>query len=309
MKTKMLLSIGFAMLLCCFAAFGQHAIFKEMESAPISYAEDNQNSSLPVTQSKKNLKILSWNIYMLPPAILQTAKRQRAKAIATELNHTDYDILVFQEAFHFAVRNIIRAKLNNLFPHSYGPANHRGIKFNSGIWILSKIPLQPIKEIKYKKCTGYDCYSQKGAILMEGNKGGALFQLIGTHLQSEGPQEIRQSQYEAIYNELIIPFQKKNIPQIICGDFNTSSVDKSSYDNMISTLDCENGKLEGKVTNSYHEGNDQIDYILIRKNGSEINQKHKEIKVFLNDWSGKKNKYIKSPNLSDHNALEIDFEF
>jgi endonuclease/exonuclease/phosphatase family metal-dependent hydrolase len=309
MITKALLSISYMMLSCLITTFGQQPINSEIELIPASFKESSPIDEPLLIQNKKNLKILSWNIYMLPPAILETAKRQRAKAIATELDQTDYDILVFQEAFHSAARNILRAKLHHLFPHSYGPANHKGIKFNSGIWILSKIPLKPVKEIKYKKCTGYDCYSQKGAILMEGNKSGEIFQLIGTHLQSEGPQEIRQSQYEEIYNELVVPYQKRNVPQIICGDFNTSSSDQCSYDDMVCTLDCENGKLDGKTKNTYKGGNDQIDYILLRKNGCIIKHQHREIKEFFHAWFGKKNKYIQSPDLSDHNAMEIDIEF
>ena len=263
--------------------------------------------ALPI--SSKTLRILSWNIYMLPPAVLKTGKIQRAKAIAEELMHTQYDIIVFQEAFHPGARRILLAKLAKLMPYQYGPANAGGLKVNSGVWILSKIKMDQIKEIKYKDCTGFDCYSKKGAVLLEGNKEGVTFQIIGTHLQSEGPQEIRQHQYEEIYNELAIPFQQPNIPQIICGDFNTSSLDQCSYNNMVCTLDCENGVLDGCITNTFREGNDQIDYILIRKNGCKIEQQHREIKEFFHNWIGRKNKFIQSPELSDHNAMEIQIEF
>jgi endonuclease/exonuclease/phosphatase family metal-dependent hydrolase len=266
-------------------------------------------SAAATSPAAKTLSILSWNIYMLPPAILKTGKIQRAKAIAEELLHTHYDIIVFQEAFHPRARHILQSKLSQLMPYTYGPANAGGLKVNSGVWILSHLQMNPIKEIKYKDCTGVDCYSKKGAVLLEGKKDDVIFQIIGTHLQSEGPQAIRQHQYEEIYNELAIPFQEPNIPQIICGDFNTSSLDQCSYNDMVCTLDCENGVIDGCITNTFRDGNDQIDYILIRKNGCKIEQQHREIKEFFHNWISRKNKFIQSPALSDHNAMEIQIKF
>jgi hypothetical protein len=54
------------------------------------------------------LKILSWNIYMLPYLSLFNDNAKRAKAIAERLNGSDAHILVFQEAFSSKCRNIDR---------------------------------------------------------------------------------------------------------------------------------------------------------------------------------------------------------
>lgn len=259
--------------------------------------------------SGNRLKILSWNIYMLPRAILKTAKKERAEAIAEELSQTDYDILVFQEAFHPLARRILSKKLGMKYPNHYGPANSSGVKYNSGVWVMSKIPMKEIKQIRYRNCKGYDCYSQKGAMMLEGSKNGNRFQLIGTHLQSDGPQEIRKSQYDQIRKELQDPYTKENVLQIICGDFNTYDSDSSSYHSMMKTLDSEDGAICGNVCNTYRGGNDRIDYILLRKNGSKVKREKRDIKVFSHNWKGSKNRHISSPELSDHNAMELDIEF
>jgi hypothetical protein len=66
------------------------------------------------------MKILSWNIFMLPHLDFKNSNRLRAAAIAKELNRSDYSIIVFQEAFDRKSRNIIREVLQENFPFFMG---------------------------------------------------------------------------------------------------------------------------------------------------------------------------------------------
>ncbi len=65
--------------------------------------------------SVEKIKILSWNIYMLP-GFLSPGKVPRAEAIGKLLASSDYDVIVFQEAFHQKARNTISRLLTSAFP-------------------------------------------------------------------------------------------------------------------------------------------------------------------------------------------------
>ena len=141
--------------------------------------------------------------------------------------------------------------------------------------IFSKIPLEHLEEIQYDDCSGFDCLGRKGALLVQGEWRGVPFQILGTHLQSDGDDDIRRSQYRQI-RALIDRHKKQGVPQFLCGDFNTQKKgDPTLYADMLSTLDAEDGKLTSKlvytedpVNNDMRgcdDGNfkcDVIDYIL-----------------------------------------------
>ena len=72
------------------------------------------------------LKILSWNIYMLPYLSLFNNNFQRAKVIADKLNVSDYHVIVFQEAFSSKCRRILAENMSQSYPYQYGQANKNG---------------------------------------------------------------------------------------------------------------------------------------------------------------------------------------
>jgi sphingomyelin phosphodiesterase len=263
-----------------------------------------------------DLKILSWNICMLPHLDFKNSNRSRAEAIAEELNRSDYEIIVFQEAFDKQARNIIREVLQKNFPFFYGPANHAGwlsIRTNSGLWIASKVPLTEIKSIQFEVAIGLDRFANKGATLLEGEWQGQSFQLIATHIQSdEYVWDIREKQLFEINSRLLVPCNKPGIPQIICGDFNTDREEQDHYSVMLKIMDAQDGQLSGNEKYSFSsEGNEitmgrekprLIDYILVR-NAVLIKSITRKIAVIQNSWS--KNK----KSLSDHNAIEATIRF
>jgi len=270
-----------------------------------------------ISGSLFRLKILSWNIGMLPvPELFADNKDQRAEAIADALFLCDYDIIVFQEAFSSLARAIIRQRLHDLYPYAYGPVNRSiyNIKFNSGIWILSKIHLSIKKEIEFSISAGFDSFARKGAVLLEGRLDGIPFQLLATHLQDDDyPQYIREQQLSEIYSKLILPYSDPEIPQIICGDFNTDEKKADYYNGLLNILKAEDGALSGtmKITfddesndvyKSAHPDPRQIDYVLTR-NSRLIQWVRRKVAVLKSKW-GKGQEY-----LSDHNGIEAYIEF
>jgi len=263
------------------------------------------------------LKILSWNIGMLPLADLFKEKDGRPEAIASALYHChEYDIIVFEEAFTQGARAVIAKKLRGLYPFAYGPVNgHRlSMRVSSGIWILSKIPLEIRKEIEFTESAGFDAFARKGAVLLEGQFRNSVFQLIATHLQDdEYPQSIRECQLRQIYNELLLPYSDPLTPQIICGDFNTDEKVAVNYLGMLSILNAEDGEISGQLKVSFDdESNDafrsphpdprRIDYMLTR-NGNLIRHISRDITVLRSGWGDGKQ------YLSDHNAIEAEVLF
>jgi len=260
--------------------------------------------------SLNKLKVLSWNIYMLPPLILITGKQKRARIIGDILSASDYDVLVFQEAFHPTARRILKEKLSGRFPYQVGPINPaKGIHTSSGVWIISKYPLQQIGSVEYTEKEGLDNkMARKGAGMVEVNVNGQLVHIIGTHLNAGGRIGVRHSQVKQIRIELIDPFSRQDIPLIVCGDMNIECAHPAYYDNMVNILgaeDCIPGGLPRCVT-ANHSDNDfsgistpeVIDYFFFRLPVGFYTQC--DVPVIQKKWSSK------HKSLSDHEPVSLE---
>lgn len=263
----------------------------------------------------KELKILSWNIFMLPYISLFNQNGERAKAIVAKLHDSDYQIIVFQEAFSSKCRNILAKGLLKEFPYQYGPANRNNLPFrtNSGLWIVSKMPLTELAEFQFSRSQGFDAVARKGAVLFQGNFQGAPFQLLTTHLQADNSNAVRGKQCDEIKEHLLNPYYRKDTPQLICGDFNIEMDDTHNYQQMLLTLDAQNGELSGTVKVTYDEVNNNlarnangkckvIDYVLVR-NAELIHKIERSVQTFYSQVAGK------ATNLSDHYAMEFKVNF
>jgi endonuclease/exonuclease/phosphatase family metal-dependent hydrolase len=272
------------------------------------------SSSARINENHGKLKIISWNIYMLPSPF-PIHKIKRAHLIGEYLGKSDYDIIVLQEAFDRHARAIIYDYLSTKYPYHIAPVNvcRFSIKTNSGIWILSKIPIRLVKEINFRNCQGVDCLSRKGAVMIEGRLNASTFQLIGTHLESGGPDEIRVNQCLEIKNLLLDPNKRNDVPQIICGDFNTKMHDEMNYSLIKEILSVDNFEVCGDIKFSFdgkgndlkNHGDDQcvIDYIFLRRNGRMLKSMRTNIHAFKKYW--KKN----HQDVSDHYSIMAEIEF
>jgi len=260
-------------------------------------------------EDSTQLKVLSWNIYMLPPLVLFTGKQKRARAIGQLLMDSDYDVIVFQEAFHHGARWRIKHWLKDTYPYQIGPADmhYVSLRTNSGIWIVSKIPIKKVESVCFRKRWGFDNkMARKGALMVEGKKNGHTFQIVGTHLNSGGPADIRLSQVEAIQKELLEPHQKADVPQIICGDFNIKK-GTDTYRKTLRMLEAQDGNLRGELKHTFDNSNDMnkhggdssiIDFIFYRENGCRTKSVERRIPKIQHRW------HKRHKDLADHNPIE-----
>ncbi|MBX7240612.1 MAG: sphingomyelin phosphodiesterase [Bacteroidia bacterium] len=275
-----------------------------------SFGLYSQNDTV---EGKTRLKILTWNIYMLPNLVKFTKKDERAKEIGELLKHSDYDVVVLQEAFRKKSKRIIRKALKKEYPYRIEPESKSlSLKAGSGIWILSKVKMKKKKDLSFKYCSGIpDCMARKGATMVEGEKNGKRFHLIGTHLQAEDKYpQTRKRQFRQIMKEMVEPFSQKNIPLIIAGDLNVNKYDSLQYRDMLGILDAEDGVLEGEIQSTFSgmyknpgslKRSEVLDYILLRKNGSKIFSMRRKAKWFKS--------HANAYNLSDHLGVEMEIEF
>jgi endonuclease/exonuclease/phosphatase family metal-dependent hydrolase len=263
---------------------------------------------------KNQVDVLSWNIYMLPgianisKEIERNDKKGRAKEIANYINASTHDIIVFQEAFFNPSRRLLSKLLIEKYPYQYGPANPSkcSLKTSSGIFIVSKQPLNVLGQNIYETCNGADCFAKKGAYLLEGLLDNKPFQILGTHLNAGEPQWIREEQYRRV-NELLISFRKLGVPQIVCGDMNTHKENEIDYFKMLKILDVQDLPNLTSQVNTTAKDKSIIDYIFINPNKTSLHSKGKTV-LWINP-----NKYPVieklNGNLSDHLAIQATFSW
>jgi endonuclease/exonuclease/phosphatase family metal-dependent hydrolase len=267
----------------------------------------------PDVMPSKTVKVLSWNIFMLPGFIGQ-GKIPRADAIGKILAATDYDVIVFQEAFHHKARKKISRLLQPAYPFQAGPANQKlfSLKTNSGIWIFSKFPIEQSYSIIFKTRQGIDAFARKGALLIDLKIGNQSIQIAGTHLQNGGSDGLRSNQCKELYSRLLKKHERLGVPQIVCGDFNIDRYrSDKEYQDMLQTLNAVDGTVFGPNAYSYDRVRndltteagsqlDLIDYVLIRSNSMEIESGSRKIHALQHPWSPS------HKDLSDHFAVEAE---
>jgi endonuclease/exonuclease/phosphatase family metal-dependent hydrolase len=283
-------------------------------------------------RSEVTVKVLTWNIWMMPPLTFQSPSNvRRASAIAEVLDNQDADIVCLEKAFDGSARRIIRRRLERHYPYAYGPANDGfSIRTSSGVWVLSNMPLRNYEAIQFNKASNFiEWFSRKGAIALDGEKDGHRFRIIATHLAgeegayyTEKAQHARNAQLRQIAADLLNA-PVKNVPVIIAGDFATPRYiggdpgrgDTSTYDSTLALLGAENGPdyrvtlEDNQEINTLADSNsgrrDELDYILLRPNGSGISGQW-ELKIFQRrGWD----KTLDRPDLSYRYAVEVIFSF
>lgn len=271
------------------------------------------------SQDRRPIKVLTWNIYMRPHSITFDGQFRRAKAIGELLKTKDYDIILFQEAFGKTSRKKLRKALAGEFPFEVEPKNRKKT-VNNGLWILSKHEIINSEFIFFDGCLVSDCQAAKGAVFIEVEINGQVYQIINTHVQAEDGKEfalVRVDQFKTI-TELLDKNQKHEVPQFILGDLNTAKSVEVEYEGMITTLNATDGEVSilGSTELSVDRpitwgcaNNDLIkkkwkgqtyllDYVLERKTGYPFKLR-RELKTYTQQWSKRRK------HLSDHYAISL----
>ncbi|MCO5230601.1 MAG: sphingomyelin phosphodiesterase [Chitinophagales bacterium] len=276
-----------------------------------SVAQSGKDITKSVKSEGDSLKLLSWNIYMLPPMVKFSGKKKRANAIGEKLKYMDYDVIVFQEAFHVGARTRIYRQLKDLYPYKEGPsfADNFSIKTSNGVWILSKYPMKEVAKTKFKRVSGFDNkMANKGALMVEVNKNGQPFQIIGTHLNSGGTLDLRASQLQQIQDELVNKHHTPGVPLVVAGDFNIVKANPDGLDSMLCILNMDDYMLDGENQYTYdHKINDlalgkhreTIDYIYFKPEKLKVKRTFRFIPIIEKLWSKKRK------SLADHNPVEL----
>ncbi len=238
-------------------------------------AKNNRISEVIDAPSVRELRILSWNIYMLPQAITLTDNAKRARCIGEFLRNGEFDIILFQEAFTAKNRSIIYKEIMDTYPYTYGPANNNqfDIRLNSGLWVVSKIPLRWIDAIEFRNSAGFDAFARKGALMLEGELNRLRFQIVNTHFHAGKYNNVRILQSRQLRSELLDVYKKEGVVQIVGGDFNVDKNDDASFSELIYELDardyysghlCSYDKVTNDLAGGGDQGNSLIDHIFFR---------------------------------------------
>ena len=271
------------------------------------------------SQDRRPIKVLTWNIYMLPHFISYTGQFRRAKAIGELLKTEDYDIILFQEAFGKTSRKKLRKALGGKFPFEIEPKNRKKT-VNNGLWILSKHEIKSAEFIFFDGCLVSDCQSAKGAVLIEVEINNQAYQFVSTHTQAEDGKEfalVRADQFKMIAN-LLDTHQKSHVPQFILGDLNTAKKVEEEYSGMLSTLNASDGDVSmldatelsvdrpitwGCANNDLikkkWKGQVQLLDYALQRNTNYPFKLRRELKTYTQQWSKKRK------HLSDHYAISL----
>jgi endonuclease/exonuclease/phosphatase family metal-dependent hydrolase len=269
----------FSLLLVCCSQFllaYANDVFT-IKTIPLALNEDAKPRK-PKKEGAESLRVLTWNIQMLPRWAIKKGQATRAKWIIDTLLQQDVDVIVFEEVFDIGIRGRLRLALLPRFPFQVGVQNKKwSWRQSNGVWIVSRVPIRHLKHIFFTASYGTDALANKGAVMIEGNKKGKKFQIVATHLQSmqePGAVEVRERQFKQIKTELLDKYAKEGIPQMLIGDLNTPKHLETEYKNMLDAVDmCDTPPDDTRPftwdkENSWNvpyedEPNSQLDYILI----------------------------------------------
>ena len=287
--------------------------------------------SPPGSASQDTLKILTWNVWLMPPWTFQSPHNaRRAAAIGAALLELDYDVLCLEKVFDERGRRALDQALSPRYPYRYGPVNCRGcLKQTSGVYVLSRLPLEEVREIRYEACAGVDCFSRKGAVLLRGALRGRPFQILATHLQGGAEpdqlarmQPVREKQLRQVLDELVTPFARPGEPLFICGDLLTPRFDElrpaepsAGYSNLIRLFKAQNGPETRITLDERPSVNDlgppdgtrtgELDYVLVVTRGVDLRLRWERHVLRRRGWDGSKNRQ----DLSYRYAVGIEAAF
>lgn len=198
------------------------------------------------------LKILSWNTYMLPKPIKFSNQKIRTSVIARSLDGGDYDFIFMQEAFAGTFRKTVGNVLKKDFPHQYYLGNNKILYpyFGSGIFILGRHPFKVLDKVYFDKCGAADCYAAKGAVLIESRlPSGKTVQFASTHLQAKEKLGLVRLRQIGQIKELLKKHKKQGTPQFLIGDLNID-VTEPEFELGLDILEMKRTELTGPINHT-----------------------------------------------------------
>ena len=206
------------------------------------------------------IKIVSWNIKMVPKALglftksARKKQKDRAPRIIQYLNNANFDIVILQELFDQSITKKFCEDLNINYPYILSPIKEGvSVKMTSGVMILSKYPYELIAHEIFNVSKKTDNSAQKACSLIKVDINGKKILLGGTHLDSRN-EESRILQSKMIKEKIISPFINDTVPMFLAGDFNVKKM-SANYDSMSTLFGLENYPLNDDRPYTFDEFN------------------------------------------------------
>lgn len=255
---------------------------------------------LPLTSFAQELKVLTWNTFLIPPPWNLTKQGERADAMKILLPSLGQDVMFFQEGFYDKKRNAIIKSLKATHPYSAVPKKGKKLKHiqDSGLFLVSKYPMEVLDQVIFKDCAKADCLSSKSAIIVEITMpNGKKAQLINTHLQAwDEPKivAIRKKQLEQI-KEMMARNLIPGVPQILIGDLNIDGKLESEYSSALEAMEMTSTPLEGPLTgtNGFStegcykkpggDNEEWLDHMWLNANGTDTKITEKKVVLMMGE--------------------------
>ena len=186
-----------------------------------------------VKRQSNDFKILSYNVFNLPTALFVNHEiRLKQLSLFLSKISSEVDMMVFQEAF--TLKYII--PLKQLFTGMgwsvahVDPSENNWTFVNNGLFVASRYPILKSESLNFRSCAVFDCFSKKGALLVQVKKNNKIHTVVTTHLQDA---TFDLSGYTRIQQlKEIASFTKKYKNVVVVGDVNMDpnrARDKASY--------------------------------------------------------------------------------
>jgi endonuclease/exonuclease/phosphatase family metal-dependent hydrolase len=263
------------------------------------------------TAQAADLRVLSWNTFMLPKPIKFSNQKVRTQVIAEAMKNTDYDFVFMEEAWVKSFRSPVGKAVKAKYPHQYYLARKLAFKiFGGGVFILGKHPFTVVDKVYYKHCASADCFARKGAVLIESTlPSGKVVQFTVTHLQAiEKDGDIRMTQLAQV-KAMLEKHKREGVPQFLIGDLNIDRTEKE-FEKGLELLKMKHTELTGPITHTNvipcykadeHE-EEWIDHMWVSQD-TDLKEASMQALELPYEYKGK------TCNASDHLAVEGVFTF
>ncbi len=282
------------------------------------FAPSDKESEPVSAKTETTLKILTWNIQMLPGIIgslsakLDKMQLTRAPWIVDFLRRQDYDVICFQEAFDPRAVRILVEGLRSVYPYVVLPRYADNFwQLSSGVLFLSRVPVAFRANIVFEENHGIDSMAAKGCTLIEGRKDGLSFQMAGTHLPT-GRGDYKETDCGQAVRELLAPNRRGHVPQFFVGDFNIKK-DAEEYVFLMKTTGMSESEIDdprpysSDFMNSWRKAGDSpdkklalIDHILLDPRETKTAVRVQHIQRATHEFNGK------TIDLSDHYGVSAE---
>lgn len=199
------------------------------------------------------VKLMTWNIFMIPRPFVFSHQEIRAKSIAKSVLETDREIIFFQEAFSKKSKEIIHQNTKHVYPfQTILPRSGKGIHLlDSGLYVISKIPFKVLDGLYFDECTNSDCFASKGVLLLEFTPTNfkRKFQVATTHLQAWNDSKAQTVRFDQLIQikSLLEKHKDMMTPQLLIGDLNVDGYHSEEFTPVLNLLNMRTKTIGGNI--------------------------------------------------------------